>query len=159
LHGIKGGVQPWYVEWLLASAHNLSQVTTHQEYYMEYPWDGLLYKAPAELAAFDAAVRSGNIPAIRDEIEHLGANLIQVLRDPIRTQPELAFTGPDGERRRLFFNLQTGAALALGALLVAEEVRALLRPRRGAAGKPQSALAELPQPLAGRVVADRRDGR
>jgi hypothetical protein len=150
LHGIKGGIQPWYVEWLLASAHNLSRIT-NQEYYMEYPWDGLLYKPPAELAAFDDAVRTGDIPAIKRDIDQLGGRLIAVLGDPVRTQPELAFTGPDGERRRFLFNLQTAAALALAAYLVAEEVRAIVRPRR-AAGPPQSALAPLPPQLSERLV-------
>jgi hypothetical protein len=150
LHGVRGGIQSWYVEWNLASAHNLSSVT-HPEYYFDFPWDGLLYKNPAELAAFDAAVRGGNIPAIRQQLETLGGRLIEVLRDPIRAQPELAFTGPDGERRRLVFNLKTAAALALGAYLVTAEVRLLVRPRLSEA-PPRSALAPLPPQLAARVV-------
>jgi hypothetical protein len=150
LHGIKEGIQPWYVEWLLASAHGLSQVS-HAQYYMEFPWDGLLYKTPAELAAFDAAVRSGNIAALKSEIDQLGGRLIEVLRDPVRAQPALAFTGPDGERRHFLFNLQTAAALALTAYLVAEEVHAIVRPHR-AAGPPQSALAPLPPQLSERFV-------
>jgi hypothetical protein len=149
LHGINGGIQPWYVEWLLASAHNLSQVR-HAEYYMEYPWDGLLYMPPAALAAFDEAVRTGDIEAIKREIDHLGGRLIEVLRDPVHTQPELAFTGPDSERRRFLFNLRTAAALALLTYLIAEEVRSLTRPRR--AGPPPSALAPLPPQLSERVI-------
>lgn len=151
LHGIRGGVQPWYVEWLLACAHNLSQVR-HPDYYLEFPFDGLLYRDPAALAALDAAVRSGDIPALRREIEHLATRLIEVLRDPVRAQPLLAFTGPDGEHRRLVFNLKTAVGLALAAYLVTAEVRLLVHPRQVAA--PRSALAPLPAQLAARVVAE-----
>jgi hypothetical protein len=137
LYGIRGGIQPWYVAWLLAAAHNLAEVT-HPQYYMAFPWDALLYKGPAVLAAFDGAVRQGNIAAIEREIEQLGSRLITVLRDPVGSQPELAFTGPDAERRKTLFNLKTGAALALGAYLVAEEARALsIRAKTGRRPSPR----------------------
>ena len=129
LHGVRGGIQPWYMEWLLASAHNLSQVT-HLDYYLEFPFDGLLYRDPAALAALDAAVRTGNIAVLRHEIDHLATRLIEVLHDPVRAQPRLAFTGPDGEHRRVVFNLKTVAGLALAAYLVTAEARHLIHPQQ-----------------------------
>jgi hypothetical protein len=147
LHGVRGGIQPWYVEWLLASAHNLSQVN-HSDYYLEFPFDGLLYRDPAALAALDAAVRAGNIAALQQEIDHLATRLIEVLRDPVRAQPRLAFTGPDGEHRRVVFNLKTVAGLALAAYLVTAEARRLIHPQQVTA--PRSALAPLPARLAPR---------
>jgi hypothetical protein len=149
LHGIRGGIQPWYVEWLLASAHNLSRIS-NLDYYLEYPFDGLLYRDPAALAAFDTAVRTGDIAGIRREIEHLAARLMEVLRDPVRTQPMLAFTGPDGQHRRFVFNLKTAAGLALIAYLITAEVQLLVHPRQAVV--PRSALAPLPAQLATRVV-------
>jgi hypothetical protein len=145
LYGIRGGIQPWYVEWLLATARNLTDAT-HPQYYTSFPWDALLYKDPAALAAFDRAVRTGDVAAIKREIAQLGDRLVAVLRDPIGMQPELAFTGPDAERRKTLFNLKTAAALALGAYLVAEEARALLRPHH-ALPAPRSMLAPLPAQL------------
>jgi hypothetical protein len=149
LHGVRGGIQPWYLEWLLASAHNLSQVT-YLDYYLEFPFDGLLYRDPAALAALDAAVRASNIAVLQHEIDHLATRLIEVLRDPVRAQPRLAFTGPDGERRRVVFNLKTVAGLALAAYLVTAEARHLIHPQQ--APPPRSALAPLPARLAARVV-------
>ncbi len=149
LHGVRGGIQPWYMEWLLASAHNLSQVT-HLDYYLEFPFDGLLYRDPAALAALDAAVRTGNFAVLRHEIDHLATRLIEVLHDPIRAQPRLAFTGPDGEHRRVVFNLKTVAGLALAAYLVTAEARHLIHPHP--VNAPRSALAPLPARLAARVV-------
>jgi hypothetical protein len=149
LHGVRGGIQPWYVEWLLASAHNLSQVT-HLDYYLEFPFDGLLYRDPKALAALDAAVRASNIAALQHEIDQLATRLIEVLRDPVRAQPRLAFTGPDGEHRRFVFNLKTVAGLALAAYLVTAEARHLMHSRQ--ATEPRSALAPLPARLAARVI-------
>lgn len=152
LHGIRGGIQPWYVEWLLASAHTLSQVR-HPDYYIEFPYDGLLYHDPAALATLDAAVRTGNILALEREIEHLATRLIEVLRDPVRAQPLLAFTGPDSEHRRVVFNLKTAAGLALAAFLVTAEAHLLIHPRQAVAA-PRSAVAPLPAQLAARVVTE-----
>lgn len=151
LHGIRGGIQPWYVEWLLTSAHNLSQISD-LDYYLEFPFDGLLYRDPAALAAFDTAARRGDTAALRREIERMAARLIEVLRDPVRAQPLLAFTGPDGDHRRFVFNLKTAAALALIAYLITEEVRLLSHPRQVAA--PRSALAPLPTHLKAQIVAE-----
>lgn len=151
LHGLRGGIQPWYVEWMLASAHNLSRIN-NLDYYLEFPFDGLLYRDPTALAAFDAAVRGGNIPALRREIEHTAARLIEVLRDPVRAQPLLAFTGPNGEHRRLMFNLRTAAGLALMAYLITAEVRLLIHPRQAAT--PRSVVAPLPSQLASRIVEE-----
>lgn len=150
LYGIDGGIQPWYVEWILASARNLIQMTDPQ-YYMQHPWDGLLYMPPATLEAFDAAVRTGNVEAITREIDYLGGRLIEVLRDPIHTQPEFAFTGPNAEQRRLRFNLRTGVALALMAYLIMEEVRHIAHPQRSEGPLP-SVLAQLPHQLSERMI-------
>lgn len=141
LHGIQGGIQPWYVEWLLTSAHNLSRISD-LDYYLEFPFDGLLYHDPASLAAFDSAVRRGDIEALQGEIERLAANLIKVLRDPVHTQPRLAFTGPNGDHRHAVFDLKTVAGLGLLAYLIAVEVRALSQPQH--AGPPRSVLAPPP---------------
>jgi hypothetical protein len=149
LRGIRGGIQPWYVEWLLTSAHNLNQVT-NLDYYLEFPFDGLLYHDPTALTAFDSAARRGDIKALQGEIERLAARLIEVLRDPVRTQPLLAFTGPDGNHRRFVFDLKTAAGLALVAYMIAVEVRLLTHPQQAA--PPHSALAPLPTQLKAQVV-------
>lgn len=151
LHGMRGGVQPWYVEWLLASAHNLSQISD-LDYYLEFPFDGLLYRDPAALATFEAAVRQGDTVALRGEIERMAAKLIEALRDPVGVQPRLAFTGSDGEHRRVVFNLETTAALALIAYLIGTEVRLLTNPRQVVAF--QSALAPLPAQLKAQSVIE-----
>jgi hypothetical protein len=152
LYGVRDGIQPWYVQWLLATAHNLGGVT-EPEYYITFPWDALFYERPDEVAALDAAVRTGNVPAIEREIEHLADRLIAALRDPVGIQPELAFTGPDGEHRRRLFALKTALALGLAAYLVAEEARALLRPR-ARPHAPQSALAPFPPEITAHVVRE-----
>ena len=149
LHGVHGGIQPWYVQWLLVSAQNLSQVK-RIDYYLMYPFDGLLYRDPAALASFEAAVRASDIQALQNEIERLATRLIAALQNPVRTQPALAFTGPDGEHRRFVFNLETIAALALAAYLVTAEARHAIHPPH--ASDPRSALAPLPEPLAAQVV-------
>jgi hypothetical protein len=51
-------------------AHDLSQVIGI-DHCLEFPFDGLLYRDPAALAALDAAVRTGNIAALQREIELL----------------------------------------------------------------------------------------
>lgn len=146
LYGVKEGVQPWYVDWLLATAHNLSSITD-PHYFMTFPWDACLYMQPRELAAFDIAARQGDIEGIQRQIKRIASQLIEALRNPIEVQPKLAFTGPDSERQRTYFNLKTAAAIALGAYLVSAEVRTLLHPR--APGAPmQSALAPLPEEVA-----------
>lgn len=144
LHGVDGGVQPWYVEWLLQSAHNL-QYATDERYYLAFPWQGLLYRKPEELRAFDAAVRTGDVAGIEHEIERMANGLIEVLRDPMNTQPKLAFSGPDGERRLLLFRLKTSAGLALGAYLAVEQINSLLHPRKQTGIS--SALPALPESL------------
>jgi hypothetical protein len=150
LYGLKGGVQPWYVEWLLASAHNLSR-QKNPDYYLAYPWDALLYKDPKALAQFDAAVVAGDTAVLEGEINTLARRLVQVLRDPINTQVELAFTGPDAEERRRIFNLKTTAAIAIGTLLVAEEARLLIQPHQPHE-KPHSVLAPLPPQLTAHML-------
>jgi hypothetical protein len=151
LHGIQGGIQPWYVEWLLTSAHNLSGIS-NLDYYLEFPFDGLLYHDPTSLAAFDAAARSGNTRALQGEIERLAARLTEALRNPVGVQPRLAFTGPDSDHRRFTFDLKTAAALGLLAYLIAVEVRVLTRPQH--VETPRSAQAPLPAQLRTQVVDD-----
>ncbi len=154
LHGTKDGIQPWYVEWVQATAHNLIGVTD-PEYYMVYPWEALLYKNPSELATFDAVIARGDVRNIERSIEHFADHLVKVLANPIEVQPDLAFTGPDAERRRMLFNLKTSAALALGAYLVAEELRKLLKPTRSNT-EPRSLIAPLPVEIAARIVPEER---
>jgi hypothetical protein len=142
LRGVQGGIQPWYVEWLLTSARNLSQIRD-LDYYLNFPFDGLLYRDPDALTALESAVRSSDETALRGEIERMANQLVHVLGDPVGSQPLLAFTGPDGEHRKLLFNLETTAGLALLAYLIAAEARLLLRPRQTPALR--SALAPLPR--------------
>jgi hypothetical protein len=124
LYGTDGGIQPWFVEWLNQQMHSIQSVT-HSKYYLAYPWHGLLYRTPDELRAFDTAVSQENILEIEREMERYAGQLITVLRDPLHTQPKLAFSGPHAEERRILFNLKTSAAVALGAYLAVEAVRDL----------------------------------
>jgi hypothetical protein len=125
LHGMTDGVQAWYVNWLVASEHAL-QYATHPKYYLAFPWQGLLYRKPHDLVTFDTAVRTGDIAGIEREIKRVATELMAVLRDPVGTQPRLAFAGPDGERRKIIFDLKTSAALALAAYLAVELLRTVL---------------------------------
>jgi len=144
LNGVNGGVHPWFVQWMLQAAYAL-QHATHPNYYLAYPWHALLYKAPSELVAFDQAVRTGDIPAMQDEVQKLAEHLVKVLRDPLHTQPDLAFSGPGGERRRTMFNIKVTAALAIGAYLAAETVNNLLHPPRES--PPPESVVDFPQEL------------
>jgi hypothetical protein len=156
LYGITGGIQPWFVEWQNAAAHSL-QGQLHPDYYLAFPWHGLLYRSPQDLAAFDSAIANANVDGIQHEVGRLADHLIRVLRDPLGTQPELAFTGPDAERRRTLFNLKTAAGLALGAYLAAELVHDLVAPRRDM-GPPQSVLPELPPQISTHVLPEEARG-
>jgi hypothetical protein len=151
MHGISGGIQPWYVEWLAAAQYAL-QEPLHPDYFLAYPWQGRLYRSPEELRVFDSAIRAGDIPRIEHEIERVADGLVRILHDPLGTQPELAFSGPNAERRRALFNLKTAAGLALGAYLAAEIVRNVLAPQPS--GPPKSVLPAVPPQLAARVVPD-----
>lgn len=127
LHGVQGGVQWWYVQWLLTAAHNLAQVEDI-EYYFDHPWDALLYHSPAEVQRLEAAVQTTDPTALEGEMERLAAGLIKALRDPIGKHAELVFTGPRADRQRQVFQLKTAAALALGAYLIVEQVQQMLHP-------------------------------
>jgi hypothetical protein len=154
LDGMRDGIQPWYLAWLLASAHNLA-TQTDPRYYMTNPYDALLYQPPARLADFEQAVRDQDVAGVEREMRRLANRLIEVLHDPIGTQPDLAFTGPDTTHRRVLFHLKTTVALLLGAYLVTEELRALLEPRERKADPP-SALAPLPTQLQDRLLTASR---
>jgi hypothetical protein len=146
LHGVRGGIQPWYAAWLLASARGL-HAQQAESYFMQYPWDALLYQDADQLHEFEAAMAQGDATGIEHVLDGLAAKLIHALDDPVGAQPDLAFTGPDGERRRLVFRLKTSTALALGAYFVVEEARVLLRPH-AATPAHESAVAPLPPELA-----------
>jgi hypothetical protein len=126
MHGVRDGLQPWYLDWLLATAENLSG-TLAPEYFMIYPWDALLYLPPVELTVFQSVVRQGDIPGAEQVIERLAQRLCDALADPIGVQAKLAFTGPAGKEREAAFDLQTAAALALGGYLVVGGAANLLR--------------------------------
>lgn len=145
LHAIEGGIQPWYVEWLLQSMHNL-QHATDPKYYLAFPWHGLFYRSPAELQKFDQAVQKGDLVTIMQEFKQVADSLIAVLHQPLELQPKLAFSGADGERRRTMFRLKTSAGLALGAYLAVEQVQSFLHPRQPNQ-QLTSVLGPLPQPL------------
>jgi hypothetical protein len=150
LYGVRNGLQRWYVQWALASARRLASVWD-ASYFMAYPWDACLYKTPDELARFEQAVGTGNAEDSEQAMQQIAERLITALRDPLATQFEYAFTGPDADRRRTTFRLKTAATIALGAYLITEEVRTLLQPR-GAVVTPPSALAPLPPELAVHMV-------
>ncbi|HEV8194199.1 MAG TPA: hypothetical protein VGP82_22345 [Ktedonobacterales bacterium] len=151
LYGVKDGLQPWYVQWTLVSARRLASVWDAR-YFMAYPWDACLYKLPDELTQFEQALRTGNIKDIEQAMQQIAERLITALRDPLATQFEYAFTGPDADRRRTTFRLKTAATIALGAYLLTEEVRTLLQPR-GAFVTLPSALAPLPPELSAHMMA------
>lgn len=150
LYGVKDGIQPWYVEWLVATAHNLAGVTD-EHYFMVFPWDACLYIEPRELVAFDAAVRTGDVAGIEWQIRQTANRLVEALRDPIEVQPRLAFTGPEAERRRALFHLKTATAVALGAYLITAELRTLLH-KREVESALRSAQAPLPEDIAAHRV-------
>lgn len=147
LHGVEGGIQPWLVNWLAEAEHRLQQATDRR-YYLAFPWQGLLYRRPEELAAFDAAVRTGDIAGIEREVERVVNGLIGVLRDPLGRQPELVFSGPDGERNKTIFQLKTSAALAVGAYLAADQVHNIIQPHQQ-----QPELRSIIPPLPSAIVA------
>jgi hypothetical protein len=156
LHGVQGGIQPWFASWLLASARNL-HTQQPDSYFMQFPWDALLYLNDEQLPAFEAAMAQADAAGIERVLARLGESLIRALDDPIGAQPDLAFTGPDGERRRMVFRLKTSAALALGGYLVVEEARALLHPHQEVP-ELRSVLAPLPLELAAITTTGDRSG-
>jgi hypothetical protein len=154
LHGVQDGIQPWYSEWLLASAHNLAQIDGI-DYYLDHPWDALLYQAPSALRQLEAAVRAADRMVLEGEMERLATGLIKALRDPIGMHAELAFTGPRAERQKLVFHLKTTAALALGAYLIIEQVDQQLHPRHPAQST-RSKLAPVPEEIDASVLSNGR---
>ncbi len=150
LYGVTDGLQAWYVEWALASAHRLSHVE-QETYFFAYPWDACLYKSPSELAAFDTALRTGDSAQIKRQVAQIGDRLVAAFRDPVGVQAQYAFTGAESEWRKMVFHLKTGAALMLAAYLVTDEARALLHPRQ-VKPVPTSVLAPLPAALSNHLV-------
>ena len=150
LSGMTDGLQAWYVEWALASAHRLSQVE-RDAYFFAFPWDACLYKSASELAAFDTAVRAGDSAEIERQVAQIGDRLIAALRDPVGVQAQYAFTGAESEWRKVIFHLKTSAALMLAAYLVTDEARALLHPRQ-VKPAPTSVLAPLPAALSNHLI-------
>lgn len=152
LHGVTDGVQGWYIEWLHAAAVKLADVT-HPKYYLAYPWQALLYRSPSHLGALTEAISSGSVAGIEREVQHMADQLTAVLRDPLGTQPKLAFMGKEGERRKVLFDLKTAAGLALGAYLAAETVRTLTH-----LGQPQPAVpasvVDLPSAIVPHLVVE-----
>lgn len=145
LHGTRDGIQPWYAQWLLASAQRLSTVTD-TDYFMAFPWDACFYMPPDDLAAYERAMRVNDITGMEAGIRRVADKLCLALKEPIDTQVTFAFTGPDADHRRERFQLKTAAALALAAILIGEEARLLLRPHVPAPS-PRSVLAPLPEDL------------
>jgi hypothetical protein len=152
LYGVTDGVQAWYVEWLHAAAVRLADVT-HPKYYLAYPWQALLYRSPSHLEALTEAINGGSVAGIEREIQHMADQMVAVLRDPLGTQPKLAFMGRDGERRKVLFDLKTAAGLALGAYLAAETVRSLTNLGRPQVDLPRS-VVDLPQAMVPHLVED-----
>ncbi len=154
LHGTKDGIQMWYVEWLLESARGLAQLDG-TEYYLDHPWDALLYRPPTELRQLEAAVRNVDHTALEHDVERLATRLIKALHDPIGMHSELAFTGPKADRQRQIFQLKTAAALALGAYLIIEQVQQMLRPHHASVSVHRR-LAPVPDEMDTTVLANGR---
>jgi hypothetical protein len=152
LYGVKDGIQPWYVAWILDIERKL-QGATHPDYYLAFPFQGLFYRSPHDLAAFEVAIRDSDIAGIEHEMQRIANGLIEVLRDPLGTQPRLAFSGADGERRRILFNLKTSAGLALGAYLAVDTVRELLGANRQQP-PPQSVIQSFPRQITERLLPE-----
>lgn len=149
LFGVRDGIQPWYVNWLLGAEHAL-HTRLNSKYFLAFPWQGIFFRAASDLAQFDAFVRAGKVEGIEAEVKHIGERFIDVLRDPLGTQPKLAFSGEDGERRKVIFDLKTSAGLALGAYLAVETVRALTHPHEE---QPIRSVIGLPAELGAAVVS------
>lgn len=154
LHGMRDGVQWWYVEWLLASARNLAQLDGI-EYYLDHPWDALMYHSPAELRRLETAVQAVDHAALQGEMERLATHLIKALHDPIAMHAELTFTGPKADRQRQVFQLKTAAALALGAYLIVEQVQQMVHPRRPSVSSKRR-LAPVPAEMDTTVLSNGR---
>lgn len=148
LHGINGGIQPWYVRWVLRVMQALQGID-HPDYYLAFPWQAILYRTPKELAGYAAAVQAGDVTGIEREMARIGDALVEALHAPLEVQPRLCFSGPDGERRRMIFTLKTSAALALGAYLVYDFARDLIEP--GRAAPPVSVIQGWPAETAGKL--------
>jgi hypothetical protein len=150
LYGVRDGIQPWYVNWLVQVEHAL-HTHLHPKYFLAFPWQGIFFRAAHDLAQFDEAVRAGDVAGIEHEVKHIGERLVDVLRDPLGAQPKLAFSGEDGERRKLIFDLKTSAGLALGAYVAVEAARALTHPYDEA---PVRSIIALPPELGSAMVRD-----
>ncbi|HEX5159916.1 MAG TPA: hypothetical protein VFW17_22100 [Ktedonobacterales bacterium] len=150
LYGMKNGIQPWYVDWALASAKHLARVQGG-EYFATFPWDACLYMTEDNLARFQQAIHANERSDIERAMQLIADHLITALRNPVEAQFEFAFTGPDAERRRTAFRLKTAAVMALGAYLVTEEVRSLLHPQERHVVS-ASVLAPLPPELSAHRV-------
>jgi hypothetical protein len=151
LYGVQDGVQAWFVEWLVGIERDLQQVQ-HGDYYLAYPWHGLLYQPAHAFREFEDAVAAGNVAGIVHEMTRLANGLVEVLRDPLGTQPRLAFSGPDGERRRTLFSLKTSAGLALAAYLAYDTVHELLHPAQPYQ-PPQSVIRAYPPQITARMIS------
>lgn len=150
LYGVHDGIQPWYIDWLIRSEHAL-HTKLPPKYFLAYPWHGIFFRAASAQAQFDQAVRTGDVAGIQQEVQHIGERLVDVLREPLSTQPKLAFSGEDGEMRKAIFDLKTAAGLALAAYLAVETVRALTHP--GEEPLPRSVIA-LPPELGSALVTE-----
>ncbi len=152
LYGIQDGVHTWFVEWIAGAERNLQQ-RLHPDYYLAYPWHGILYQHEEAYHVFAEAVAVGDAQGIIHEMTRIANRLVEVLRDPLGTQPHLAFSGPDGERRQTLFRLKTSAGLALAAYLAYDTVHELLHPQ-GPYQPPQSVIGSYPPEIQARILPD-----
>jgi hypothetical protein len=142
LYGTRDGIQPWYVEYLNDTAHQLAEVK-HGEYYIDYPFHGLFYIPQDDLLKFDIAIKQGDPTRIAAYVQNLAEHLQTALHDPFKGQEQFSFAGADGDRHRTIFNLKTTAGLAIGGYLALEAVRAVVNPHHEA-GPAQSAIQLIP---------------
>ena len=145
LYGVREGIQPWYVAYLDESAHQLLEAT-HPDYFLAFPFHGLFYQTPETLVKLDIALRQGDVAYIETHVQQLAQELIIVLHDPFKGQENLSFAGPDGERRKIVFNLKTTAGLAIGSYLGIEAVRSFISPHKDLP-PPQAAIHMIPSEM------------
>lgn len=152
LHGVEGGIQPWFVTWMASAAKRLSTEAS-PDYFMDFPWDGLMYRSPAAVAELERAIATSDVPVIVSEVTTFGDHLARALADPIHVQPDLAFTGPDADHRRVALHFKTAVALALVAYLIVAQARNLLHPPHPVAA-PKSLRPAFPAQVQAHLMAD-----
>jgi hypothetical protein len=145
LLGIQDGIQPSFVQWYLDMARKLQQ-PVHPRYYFAYPWEGLLYLNPEKFIAFSKAIQTGDASTIKNQIIDLGNRIIDTLRDPMKAQSTLAFSGPNEQARRRNFHMKTTTAVVVGTVVAFGVARAVIQ-RNPSSNPGPSIMTPIPQDI------------